>query len=586
MTFLALSPLAAYALLAAVALAVVLLHLLKPRPLRMTVGSTLLWTNVLKRHSRRAGRWRWLLSLLLALGIGLSLALALTGPELPALGLAGKRTVLVLDNSPSMAARTRDGRTRWLHALERARGLLGSTVGAVMVLDTMGTAPVSGFLTRAQAVTALDRLKVGSQSMARLPLFPQERDLDVHLITDGVGLTEFPAGGAVHSVFEAADNVAVTGLEARAFPADPTRYEAFVQVYNASPGSKRVRLTLRGGDHFAIAQELDMSAGELLDASFDISGFEGGILGAAAAIIGDALALDNVAFARVAAHRTRRVLLVTDGNARLEDAIRALPGIRLATVKPADYVYAAGADAYVFDRFAPVMPPPAGALLFRPAAAPWLPAVSSEIANPGIADWNRAHPLTIGLNWRDLRVRQARPVNVEASETVVAATQGALVAARRASSPWILVGFASQDSSLPLQPAFPVFLGNALDWLTEAPAPLVLPLGAIQVPVPGAQVRNSAGASVPVVETADGVMFEALQPDVYTAHGDGQRVEVIANVLDPRQADINRSPLRDEQAVAEAAAPERRIEPWVLLLLVCALLLMAEWAAYTRRVTA
>jgi hypothetical protein len=131
-----------------------------------------------------------------------------------------------------------------------------------------------------------------------------------------------------------------------------------------------------------------------------------------------------------------------------------------------------------------------------------------------------------------------------------------------------------------------VFLGNALDWLTQAAPPLIRPLGAIEVAVSGAQVTDGAGAPVPVVETADGVLFEAMQPSVYTVQGDGRRVEVIANVLDPRRADINRSMLRDERTAAEVAAPTPRVEPWVFFLLVGALLLMVEWAAYTRRVTA
>ena len=239
MTFLAFSPLAAYGLLAAVALVILLLHLLKPRPLRAVVASTLLWASVLKRRSRRTARWRRLLSLLLSLGVGLSLALALSRPEVPALGLAGKRAVLVLDNSPSMAARTRDGRSRWLHALERARSLASGTAGQIMVLDTMGTAPVSGFLRPAEAAAVLERLAVGSYGAARLPLLPQDRDLEVHLITDGVALADFPPGAHVDSVFEPADNVAVTGLQARPFPADPTRYEAFVQVSTPRPDPNR-----------------------------------------------------------------------------------------------------------------------------------------------------------------------------------------------------------------------------------------------------------------------------------------------------------------------------------------------------------
>jgi hypothetical protein len=585
-TFLALSPLAGYALLGGVALVIVLLHLLKPRPLRAVVASTLVWARVLGRRRRGPAHWRRWLSLLLALGIGLSLALALTRPELPALGLAGKRTVLVLDNSPSMAARTLDGRSRWLHALERARALSGGSLGEIMVLDTMGTAPVSGFLTAAQATSVLDRLTVRSYGAAQVPPLPRDPDLEVHLITDGVARLDSPAGAIVHSVFEPADNVAITGLQARPFPADPTRYEAFVQVYNASPGPKQVRLTLRGGQRFALAQELKMAAGELIDASFDVSGFEGGILGAAASTPDDAVPLDDIAFTRVRAHRTRRVLLVTQGDSRLEDSIRALPGIQLTTVKPAGYAAAGKADAYVLDQFTPATPPPAGVLLFRPAPAPWLPAGSREIRNPEIASWNRIDPLTSGLDWRDLRIKRATVVDAAPREALVETPQGALIAAGHTPLPWIVVGFAPRDSNLPLQPGFPVFLGNALDWLTEPSPALIRPLGTIEVPMPHAQVSDGKGAIVPVTETADGIAFAAAQPDVYTVRGDGPGIQVIANVLDPREADINNSRLRDRTSVTVAARHGWAVQPWALLLLIGALLLILDWAAYTRRIAA
>ena len=128
----------------------------------------------------------------------------------------------------------------------------------------------------------------------------------------------------LHSVFEPADNVAITGLQARPFPADPTRYEAFVQVYNASPGPKRVRLTLRGGERFSLAAGARDGRGRAGRRELRVSAFEGGILAAAASAPGDALPLDDLAFARVAAHRPRRILLVTNGNPRLEDSLRVL----------------------------------------------------------------------------------------------------------------------------------------------------------------------------------------------------------------------------------------------------------------------
>ena len=110
MNVLASSPALAYALIAITALLIFLLHLLRPRALRRAVSSTVLWAQVLKGRRRYHAPLRWLLSLLLCLAIGLALAAALGRPE--GLGDDRNKIVIVLDNAPSMAARTRDGESR------------------------------------------------------------------------------------------------------------------------------------------------------------------------------------------------------------------------------------------------------------------------------------------------------------------------------------------------------------------------------------------------------------------------------------------------------------------------------------------
>ena len=67
MRFLALSPQAAYALLASVALLIVLLDWLKSRPLRVRVASNLIWRTLATARRPALDRWRWWFSLLLAL---------------------------------------------------------------------------------------------------------------------------------------------------------------------------------------------------------------------------------------------------------------------------------------------------------------------------------------------------------------------------------------------------------------------------------------------------------------------------------------------------------------------------------------
>src|SRR5262249_26784289 len=306
-----------------------------------------------------------------------------------------------------MTASTRDGKTRWSHAVDQARALIEAAGPQIMLLDTVGEAPISGFGSRAEAMAALERLRATTHGVPQMPALPGDANLALHVLTDGVADIDIPEHAVIHSVFEAADNVAVTALEVRAFPADPLRYEAFVQVYNASPGPKHVRLSLRGGARFALVQELDLAPAELVDAAFDVSRFQGGVLAAAALAADDAYSLDDVAFAIVPVHRTKQVVLVTRGNAALEDCLRSLSDIRVQTLAPAAYRSDLRADAYVFDGFAPPEPPRAGALLFAPPGVSWLPPASHEVIGASVSDWDRAHPLTDGVRWHDVRIKRA-----------------------------------------------------------------------------------------------------------------------------------------------------------------------------------
>jgi hypothetical protein len=584
MNFLAFSPLLAYSFLATIALLIVLLHLLRPRALRRVISSTVLWGEVIKAHRKHHAPWRWLLSLLLCLLIGLALALALTRPQ--GIGRAQSRVVVLLDNSPSMAARTRDGQTRWAHALDRARELMASTRADVMLADTMGRAPISGFVRPAQAIAALDELSQVSYGPVRLPQLPPRNEIEVHVISDGVADYALPADARVHSVFESADNVAVTGLQTRAFATDPLRVEAFVQVYNASSIPKRVRLSLRGGDRFSVAQDLQMGAGELIDASFDITDFSEGVLAAAALSRDDAYPLDDIAYAIVAAHRVRNILLVSDGNTRLEDSIRSLPGVRMTTVRPAAFDEAMSADAYVFDSFAPSRAPKRGSLLFRPPPVSWLPGDRRDVREPVVSDWKQGHPLLDGFAWSNLRVERASLVTDASGgqiDALVRTTQGALIATGSEHARWIVAGFVPQGSNLPLQPGFPIFLGNALNWLTETEPVVSSTLGTIRIPLINAQVIDGKGEPVASRDIPGATIFDAAQPDVYTARANGQIVRVVANVLDPRDSDINLSRFGSESTAGLRVSASSRIEPWFALVAIALIVLMIEWMAYLRR---
>ena len=589
MRFLALSPYAAYVLLGAVALIIALLHLLKPPPPKVVVSSLLVWARVARSHRR--ANVRRLLALLLALAAGLSLALAFTRPEVPSIGAVSQRVILILDDSPSMAARMHDGRSRWQHALDEARTLLRQAgASEVMLIDTNGRIAGSGFLDRNAALEKLKRAPPPGWGNASIPPTPAAGGVKVHLFTDGVAQLAVPDGAIVHRVFEPADNVAVTAFEVRAQTQDPTRYEAFVQVVNASPGDQRVRLLIKGGDGYSMSRDFEvLHAGETANAIFDISNFEGGVLGAAAVSQSDAFPFDDVAYAVVPPHRPKRVLLVTPGNPPLEDALRNLPGVHVTVVRPDAYTHAGGRDALIFDRFAPAEAPSTGALLLAPPARKWLGGASGvELTDARVTDWNDGHAVTGGIAWRNVRLTRAAVDRTEgaAAQPLVSAmgsSSGTLVAARESRVRWVKVGFALEDSNFALQADFPVFLGNALTWVTEPMPVLARPLGSIEVPLRQGKVRDGSGNPVAASPTAQGVVFDAQQADVYTVSSASGQALVVANLPDPSYALINNTHLTADGAPTTRAARLWNGELWMLLLLIAVAFLLVEWTVYTKR---
>ena len=595
MNFLAVSPAMAYALLAGVTLLIVLLYALKPRPRRVTVASNFIWRKIESAQLPAMERWRWWLSLLLALAIGLGIALALTRPQAPAVGGVAQRLVLVLDNSISMAALVGDGKSRWQHAVERARSIVQNAglASEFMLLDTAGQADTPEWVTPTAALAKLSKLKVGDLGIARMPLIPSGPDIEAILFTDGVAPLDVPQDVAVESVFVPADNVAITAFDAKPSLRDPTRYQALVQIFNASIREKKVRLALTGENGFTLERDVDIPAGATVNQTLDVTGYGAGIIKVEARTPGDGFDLDDIAYSVVAPHRAKRVLLVTPGNRHLEASLGPLAGVALTVLKPAQFSAALDFDAYVFDRFAPLEPPLHGALLFRPPPAPWLPAFARAVANPVITRWDESHPLAVNVSWRDLRVQRAALAKLStrtAQADVVLAKgsgEGVLVAAGGQAPRWIEVGFALDESNFAMQSGFPVFLGSALDWLIGAAPILTRGLGQVEIPYANAQVTGLDGRSIKTQSMPGATLFDAARPEVFTAESNTGTVRVVANVIDAQISDINRNRFLGKPAqVAQTLTASRfGFEPWVALIAVAVALLSFEWLTYTRRVT-
>jgi Ca-activated chloride channel homolog len=593
MRFLALGPAPALALLAAVAATVLLLYLLKPSPRRLTVASTLIWRRVLRERKRTPDRLRWWLSLLLAAAIALSVALALTRPEVRVIGGTAQRVVLVLDNSTTLATLTSDGKTRWQHALSRASELIrsGGADSRYLIADTQRSIASPRFEEAQSAIAALDRLRVVAGGAPVFPpMAPDGADVRVVLVTDGVAALSPPPDTQIVSVFQIADNAGIIAFDVRQVPGDPRRYQALVEVLNASPGTKRVELQVAGAGGQPLGRVLNLAGGATGSETIDLSRFPGGPLRAFITTPYDALPLDDVAYAFQPSSRVLRIGLVSAGNSALERSLRLLPRTRLTVMTPQRFSALGGIDAWVFDRYAPARAPGAPALLFRPSRAEWLPPTSGDLGETAISAWTRSHPVTESLSLRDVAAAHALSIRDDARAEVIAADarQRPLILASRSGMRWLEVAFALEDSNLPLQAGFPVFLSNALNWMTGEALADQGRLGVIEVPLADAKVLDVEGRQVATREVPGARLFEAGQPGFYTAIAADRRMHIAVNLADPAVSAVNASSL------AEQPPPPPRVQnasarwtpnPWSAALWLAALLLLFEWWTYNRRLT-
>ena len=593
--------------------AVVFLYWLKPPLRRVIVPSTLLWDRLLKEKKRNTffDRLRWWISLMLALTSALSVAAGIGRPELSSPGRGIRNITVVIDNSATMATRTGDGFTRWEHAVAHAGRFLrrGSASGKFLILDTSGQAPTRDPGDRRSALETLARLTVSLGGEPEFPDLP-EVESEVFFVSDGVMVDGAPPDATLISVFEPAHNVGITAFGIEALPAEPRRYHAFVQMKNASPVAKLITLRLSGSVEGGIRDTLTLQAGETRARFIPLGSFGRGPVRAVVTADSDAFAADDYAFGFLPIRSQTRVALITPGSLYLENVLADEPRLSLEVMRPAQYSSEVSADVYIFDRFAPPEVPGGPALLFLPPDVEWLTRTLDVVEVPEVPGWNPAHPVLRFVALEDLRIdraariavpadRESRPQpslgepgRVSTSEIVVGNRTLPLVLVTDQADRIIRVSFALEDSNFPLQPGFPIFLANAMQWLMDEQVALARAPGRIEVPIPMATVTDLEGTEIVAWPLSDRTVFLADQPGLYTVVAEGERrLRVAVNLASVERTSVNDSDVAADEITAAASIVVAGAEPgpseelWIFLLLLALLLVVAEWVTYHRRLT-
>ncbi len=634
----------------------VILYFLKLRRTEQMISCTLLWKRAVQDLQvnapfQRLRRNLLLLLQLLALG---AMAIALAGPVLSLTRGPGKRMVIVIDRSASMNA-TDVAPSRLEEAKRQARVFVESmrSRAALSLQDSSDQAMVIAFDDRCkvmsnftadkrQLLAAIDAIEPGdgrsrlaesitvarafaqsmgveannrsSQEPAELVLFSDGRIADRDSVAVG------PDEVRYYSIGSAAENVAVTAMQARRSYENPEQVTVFATLANFGAATVRcdIQIAVNGDVRQVQNHEIPAQRAEgdppqerpgKLTVEFTLSQAGGAVI-EVRHTAKDSLARDDAAWAIVSPPKQNRVLLVTEGNAVVESALKACPIQRLEVCTGAQFdamdTAAMNAqppyDVIVLDKQSPKSLPKASYIVFgRPPDGIEVTAAAEPLENQPILDWRGQHAVLRYVNLTNVFALKAAKIAVPRDAQTLAEFRDspAIATVRRGGNTLLLVAFDILESNWPFEPSFILFWYNALAWLgtqtgEQLTANLMTGEPIVIEGLPAGTTGTIAGpgrTSEPISGGDAGVVRypQTDRAGVYTVSLMQQAAKPFAvNLLDEHESEI--APVTEltlsGQAVASAEGSIGRANvplwPWIVLgalALVC-----GEWMLYNSRI--
>lgn len=646
------------------------LYFLKLRREVRLVPSTFLWKRAVEDLHVNAPfqRLRKSLLLLLQLLILILAAIALGKPMWEKAQASESTIILLIDQSASMAVVEEGGRTRLDLAKEQAR----------RVVDNMSDdsrAMVIVFCDRADVVSSFDsdkqalRRKIDSieqmQSASLLneaivlaeayaqniiiggdqpgsDIAPESAapDASVFLFTDGrledaERVTPQKLDMAkmqVTRIGTRGDNVGIVSMDARRNYENPQFLEVTAAVQNFGPDLVEVDATLYVEGRIvdvhslqldpvdATSDAADRPAPSMKLAVFENIEFEGGGVAEVVLNLDDALPADDRAWTILGPPRHTKVLLVTDGNLRLEDSLNALP-LDVTAMTPEQYERAEDDaildgersifDVVIFDRHSTARLPQGNYLFWG-----GIPKIDGVVAGPFITDqmifnWDETHPLLRNVAVETLEVYQWLQLTLpkEAISIIDGQTSPVLAYFTRDASQFLISAFSlivaddhgnlMWNTDWAVSVDFILFMQNTIPYLAANLATTgkrsVSPGEPITLPIPPrvAEVKiirpDGAEEAIPTGQyqtihyhrTRNAVGTYRVEPGVL-----GDNVFAV-NLFNPTESNV--APAATVTIGADGGTPQmagiKVSKPaWPFFLLALLALLILEWIIYNQRV--
>lgn len=613
---------------------IVALWMLRLKRENYTVPSLFLWRKMLKETQANTPfqKLRRNLLLILQLLAAFFLIFTLTKPYVYGNGLTGRTIIIILDNSASMKAADISP-SRLDNAKDKAIDFVNENVhpGDVATIISASNKPAVKLRftsDRDRIVAAINDISA-TDTVANMPaaaslaqsLIGTGANAIIRIYSDGMydvsdsrKLEQIGFGEAsvkfVPIGMADAGNLAITALDGRRNPVNG-QYEVFVKVQKFGNTQITGTITLYCNNRLVAARSLAINNNEQTETYTGPALANGGLITAKLEGIHDSLEVDNTASIVLNPTHKRKVLLVSAGNIFLENGLNLDPDVVLEEVAPSDYNTLGkkgnGYNLVVFDSYLPNNALPSGNYLVINAnnEQTALGKITGYIENPALIDQNRAHPVMRFVDLQGLSLLRSSDGRLAFwAETLADSDNGPIIAAGEHNGiRMISVGFALSDSDWPLRISFPVFLTNAINWLTagnnigtnsaDTPtggvATFTVPSGLINVNV----IDPSGNKNVVAVPRDGGVVnySDTELAGIYQIKGNGYSQAFSVNLLNPTESNLNVTGHNNIDRVGRVSSKPSvdvnkkvRNVIWPIIASVALAILTLEWLIYHRRI--
>lgn len=611
---------------------VVLLHFLKLRRQHHVVPSVMLWLEAIEDMKANIPFQRLRHSLLLPLQI-LFLLVVVGGvarPALRQLGGLGEQLILVIDTSASMGA-TDFGKTRLDVAKAQVLKLIDQ-LGADEQMMIMDTSRPSHNI-RQTFTSDREKLRQATENLSVVHTAPSLRPVfDSAAVYAGVSGTQASLNpNAVRVVFisdnfrqlpdsassaqfqkidlgNQTENIAIVQFSVTRALIPPNRYQILVGVQSFADISKefRVQLGIEGKSFFE-DETVVLSPKETTSILFSLDDDERfyGQVVTASLDINDDLSVDNSAAAILLPPPKWKVLLVSDRNPLLLNAIlKTDPHVSLNQIQTSDYHGLGDNDILIFDQFVPDPLPEGNIVFLNPIGGlPFMPAQKN--GQPiQVIDQHPTHKVMRDVSLIDLEVKASLQTQLPVwGIPLVETNQTPLIWLGEQGNQKMVV-FAFEPFDLNVSnfaasiPAAPILMSQCLEWLGAATSPIRPDLIRTGEPVK-IWIEHPDEVEKVIVQMPDGtprelqtqesqiVFTDTTQIGVYTIFVDSEPFgKFAANLLNPQESNLSSPQLADNPNTGintgqmRSDLPEVSREIWAYAAVLALLLLIVEWWIY------